>query len=137
MWGFGEDPTQPAVPLHLSIAVAAVIVTVWLLVAAFAWWVMEADPEPDGEDQRGAGPAVTGGSSVLAALFFGVLALALAVVPFRMVRTVAVGYRVAHPSSRSWGLAISLTMLVGSCFVVGSFACVRAAWGSVRHRPST
>ena len=135
MWGFGE-PTQPAVPLYLSILVAVLIVAGWVLVAAFAWWVMEGDPGPEVEGDADGRPVATDGSSVLAAVFFGVLAVALAVVPFRLVRNVAVGYRVAHESSESWGFAIGLTVLVGSLFVVAAFACMRAAWGAIRRRRS-
>ena len=133
MWGFGE-PTQPAVPLHLSILVALLIVAVWAGLAAFAWWVMEGDPGPDGDEEPHAEPAPRDGGSALAALFFGVVAIAIATVPFRMVRNVAVGYRDAHVSGDSWGFAIGLTVLVGSLFVAASFALLRAAWGAVRPR---
>ena len=136
MWGFGT-PTQPAVPLHLSILVAALIVAVWVIVSVFAWWVMEGDPEPDPEraeerDQREAAPAE--GTGVPVALICGFVAVAAAIVPYRLVRNVAVGYRYPHESSESWGFAVSLAALLGSLFVAVSFAMLRIAWSAVRPR---
>lgn len=134
MWGW-YVPTQPAVPLHLSIPVAALIVAGWVLLAVFGWWVLEADPEPDGEGGPGEREATGDNANLLAAAFFLLVAVGLAIVPCLMVRNVAVGYRVAHESNESWKVAISLTLLVGSLFVVGVFAFVRAAWQAARSRP--